>query len=280
MVACTFSTCGFNISSWLLLTSFTCSWCALIFFNMSSICRFFISSDFSIFSLIEASAATRAASRLASSSFWAFSILPMCSDTLSLTSASSFAFFSSAACSLASFALLIFSTLAFSLSSFFCWAMSILANWLDKFLILSVSMLFFLSSASFNFCSILAWVGAADGEVGGETLLLGFLTAGESTISKDLPPRVSNNCLVAASTSAISSSLAWGRGSSTSRSPALSALAGEVTKVVGGVLEAGLLESPTLGGVEAGLVSELPAGASGFLVEFDEPLPLSDFSDD
>ena len=36
----------------------------------------------------------------------------------------------------------------------------------------------------------------------------------------------------------------------------------------------------TLGGVEAGLVSELPAGASGFLVEFDEPLPLSDFSDD
>jgi len=53
-----------------------------------------------------------------------------------------------------------------------------------------------------------------------------------------------------------------------------------VTKVVGGVPEAGLLESPTFGGVEAGLVSELSAGAPGFLVEFDEPLPLSDFSDD
>ena len=36
----------------------------------------------------------------------------------------------------------------------------------------------------------------------------------------------------------------------------------------------------TLGGVEAGLVSELSAGAPGFLVELDEPLPLSDFSDD
>ena len=36
----------------------------------------------------------------------------------------------------------------------------------------------------------------------------------------------------------------------------------------------------TLGGVEAGLVSELPAGAPGFLVEFDEPFALSDFSDD
>jgi len=86
--------------------------------------------------------------------------------------------------------------------------MSILANWLDKFLILSVSMLFFLSSASFSFWSILACVGGAAGEFGGETLLLGFFTAGESTISKDLPPRVSNSCLVAASTSAISSSLA------------------------------------------------------------------------
>ena len=30
-------------------------------------------------------------------------------------------------------------------------------------------------------------VGCAAGDVGGETLLLGFLTAGESTISKDLP---------------------------------------------------------------------------------------------
>ena len=44
-----------------------------------------------------------------------------------------------------------------------------------------------------------------------------------------------------------STSYTWGRGSSTSRSPALSALAGEVTKVVGGVPEAGLLESPTWG---------------------------------
>ena len=83
-------------------------------------------------------------------------------------------------------------------------------------------------------------VGGAAGEVGGDTLLLGFFTAGESTISKalparrwwneyqgpwqglytkqvqshrkgELPPRVSNSCLVAASTSAISSSLAWTR---------------------------------------------------------------------
>ena len=83
-------------------------------------------------------------------------------------------------------------------------------------------------------------VGGAAGEVGGDTLLLGFFTAGESTISKalparrwwneyqgpwqglytkqvqshrkgELPPRVSNSCLVAASTSAICSSLAWTR---------------------------------------------------------------------
>ena len=152
-------------------------------------------------------------------------------------------------------------------------------------------------------------MGAADGEVGGDTLLLGFLTAGDSTISKDLPAsEISIWALLGTrqdtdqegkwgngwvikdkSTSACvqqlfgggldfshfflaslgnegefqkldarryqsanlaeisSTSYTWGRGSSTSRSPALSALAGEVTKVVGGVPEAGLLESPTWG---------------------------------
>ena len=154
-------------------------------------------------------------------------------------------------------------------------------------------------------------VGGAAGEVGGDTLLLGFFTAGESTISKalparrwwneyqgpwqglytkqvqshwkgELPPRVSNSCLVAASTSAISSSLAWtrqnencmswsissvpyqrspawfvkcleksdettwGRGSSSGagrRSPASSG--GAVPDVVSGLVDEGLAESPT-----------------------------------
>ena len=116
-------------------------------------------------------------------------------------------------------------------------------------------------------------VGGAAGEVGGDTLLLGFFTAGESTISKalpawwwiryegpwqrlntkqvliqrrwKLPPRVSNSCLVAASTSAISSSLAWGRGSAGAgrRSPASSA--GAVTDLMGGLDEGLAEESPT-----------------------------------
>merc|ERR1719369_616783 len=141
----------------------------------------------------------------ASRACWAFSILAVCSDILSFTSSMCFFLFSSALFNFDSnfsFTSSDFSAIFFS---FISWAFDIFPSLAVSFCSFSCSKTCFLSSASCSFLAMVSWLLAV-GDVGGDTLDFGFLTAGLSTISRLLPPVVSRKVLETASTKARSSS--------------------------------------------------------------------------